>query len=338
MTSNKSFFIVENPKDPVYKDVKNNPTCKKFIEDLWDIYECYNNDKHFLSDAGDHFHQRFWEMYLCVTMLKQGFTIEKGKSKGPDFSINIGNRKIWIEAIVPTAGQTDSPDRVPEPIMFQANFTRVEKILLRYTSALSEKNKQYKKHCDNKIIAKDDLYIVAINSSQIPHASCGSTLPYHIQAFLPIGSPTVRINPKTLETSFSHQYREAIKKDNGNSVSTNAFYDPEYSGISAVIHSIFDVARYCYGSTGWGSDFEVLHNPSATNPLPFELIHWCKYRYLLDGQLITLNNTSNVHQEPLLNPIQEIFEDQTWLTTADPAKKARDLAAKLLIQLRMETE
>ncbi len=288
MLKNETFFSL-GACDRDYEAVRDLPQagdCKCFVEELWRDYQPYS-DSHFLSDAMNHFHQRFWEMYLCVTMRQRGFDIEKNGNEGPEFSIIIDGKKFWFEAIAPGAGMTD--DRVPEIDLGEPSSVPVEKLLMRYTAALSEKLRKYQSYRVKGIISENDGYIVAINSNKIPHAYFGSILPYHVQAFLPFGDFTVAINPKTHEKVDEYfQYRGEVKKSNDSLVSTQPFLDPTYCGISAVIHSIFDVAGYTRGQARWGDDFDILHNPLATNPLPSNVLNWCKYRYIHDGKLETV--------------------------------------------------
>jgi hypothetical protein len=220
-------------------------------------------------------------------MLKRGFVIEKVGSEGPEFSITIEGRKFWFEAIAPGAGLTE--DRVPEVEMGKSSWVPTDKVLMRYTSALRDKLLKYDLNRKKGIISENDGYVVAINSNKIPHAYFGSDLPYHVRAFLPFGALTVAINPKTgTKVDEYYQYRDVVKKSTGSPVSTNAFFDPAYQGISAVIHSIFDVAGYTHGTAEWGDDFDVLHNPLATNHLPLEALNWCKNRHVHNDKLETV--------------------------------------------------
>jgi hypothetical protein len=331
MPRNKPFFSQGHCEDPDYeavRDLSQARDCKSFVEDFWRDYEPYS-DTHFLSDARNHFHQRFWEMYLCMTMLKRGFVIEKRGNEGPEFSITIGDKKIWFEAIAPGAG--NGADRVPELDFNQNNTGSVptENLLMRYTSALSEKLRKYKCYRDKGIISENDGYVVAINSNKIPNAYFGSVLPYHVQAFLPFGDFTVAINPKTHKKVDEYfQYRGEVKKKNNEPISTNAFHDPAYCGISAVIHSIFDVAGYAYGTARWGDDFDVLHNPLAINPLPFEALNWCKYRFMRDDKLETVERTPHEHVDNPIKNWENLRQNPEFVK--DPWDWARREALKVL--------
>lgn len=48
------------------------------------------------------------------------------------------------------------------------------------------------------IVSADDSYILlAINCRQIPHAQCGSVIPYVVQTFLPFGNAAVTFDVRT---------------------------------------------------------------------------------------------------------------------------------------------
>jgi len=290
MPSEKQFFTPGPCADSDYEQVRDLPQardCRRFVEDLWQVYEPYS-DPHFLSDARNHFHQRFWEMYLCVTMLKRGFVIENAGGEGPEFSTTIGERRVWFEAIAPTAGS--GPDRVPALQLDKAGWTPTEQVLMRYTAALAEKLRKYQECRAKGVITENDGYVVALNANKIPNAFFGSILPFHVQAFLPFGPLTVAINPRTHEkVGEYYQYRGEVKKQSGSAVSTQPFLEPAYDGICAVIHSVFDVAGYTRSRARWGDDFDVLHNPGATNPLPLTALHWCENSYVQDGELKTVS-------------------------------------------------
>jgi hypothetical protein len=67
------------------------------FDSLWQIYQPLA-DKNFLSDCKKHFHQRVWEMYLGVSLIKNGLDISSS-GRGPDFVVNKGKEnEIFIEA------------------------------------------------------------------------------------------------------------------------------------------------------------------------------------------------------------------------------------------------
>jgi len=72
-------IIQEFPEyDPYYIASSCKKERKELFDGLWQIYQPLA-DKHFLSDCKKHFHQRVWEMYLGVSLIKNGLDISSSK-------------------------------------------------------------------------------------------------------------------------------------------------------------------------------------------------------------------------------------------------------------------
>lgn len=297
--ANQSFFLPGECKDPAYKIIRDDPYYAKaraFVDSLWSLY--YDlADRTCRTNARNDFLARFWEMYLAVTLRERGFELTKVGDEGPEFYFLCKGRKVWVEAVVPGPGDKEE-DRVPD--YFSREVTKiggekieimvetpVEKIILRFTNALDNKRIMYKKARDKGIIAPDDLYILAINSRGIPYASHWHTMdiPYFIQAIIPFGNQVLLWDTKTGEIDKTfYQKRENVIKATGEpvSVSTTAFLSPEFSFVSAVLHS----GVYCFNhSATMGDEFNIFHNPSAAHPLDPSAFLWCDQRFYKDGQL-----------------------------------------------------
>jgi hypothetical protein len=99
----QSFFLPGECTDPAYRNVRDDPyfaEAKTFVESLWSRYRDLKlADSHFCKDARNHFLERFWEMYLAVTLRESGFNLKqdrnKKKGEGPEFYFLHDNRKIW---------------------------------------------------------------------------------------------------------------------------------------------------------------------------------------------------------------------------------------------------
>src|SRR5262245_28428217 len=134
-------FFMDGPcKDPGYESTRDHPqgvSYKHFIEELWIRFRPLA-DRHFREDARDHFLQRFWEMYLGVTLLDRGFDLQRHGDEGPEFYAVVAGRRMWFEAMAPGPGE--GPDRVQEwapatsPSEIRARYVPTEKIILRFTS------------------------------------------------------------------------------------------------------------------------------------------------------------------------------------------------------------
>ncbi len=279
------FFIAGGSDDPEYTNVRDQPhleTTRQFIACLWRDYEPFA-DPNCRTNAKNHFLARFWEMYLTVTLKKRGFKLKRIGNEGPEFYIEQGNKRLWVEAIAPGPG--DGLDRVPEVEYDSANLVPTEKILLRFTHALKEKGKKYRGAIEKGIISPNDGYLLAINSRAIPHAPYGNTLPFFVQAYLPFGDYSVTFDQSTGDICDSlYQYRGAVCKKIGTSVSTRAFLDPEYAFVSAVLHSSVDCVNR---PDELGGDFCVLHNPNATHSIEQSLFNWSTQMAVVGNELVT---------------------------------------------------
>jgi len=277
----RSFFLLGSDCDRGYLNVRRSRflrPAKLHVERLWRTYAHYA-DRHFRQDARKHFLQRYWEMYLTVALLDAGFKPIKLSDEGPEFFIQIAGRRFWIEAIAPGAGE--GPDKVPEFPPGVAFHVPTEQVLLRYTHALATKREKYVSDRAKGIIAPEDGYIVAINSREVPHARYGGVIPYALQAFLPFGRLTATFdlrNNKITDTYFAK--RESISKLNKTEIPTTALLDPQYSGISAILHSAVDAAN---APVVLGADLFVLHNPLASHRIATETFtRWRQYVFAND--------------------------------------------------------
>ena len=281
MNTTVAFFQHGDATDPGYRHVRDLPNwreAKDFTESLWSKYR-HLADPHFLTDARNHFLQRFWEMYLACTLLERGMELHRVGNEGPEFFFLCGGRRIWIEAIAPGPGT--GPDRVPETEYGKAYTVPTDKILLRYTSALRDKNLKRQVAVSKGILLPEEQVVLAINSGGIPHAPYRAEMPYIAKALLPFGALTIGIDPKTREVTDSYyRYRPELQKNNRSAVSTTAFLGTEYTAFAGVLHSGVDFANY---PATLGDDFLLIHNPSATSPLPRTVFAWCRQlEYFLD--------------------------------------------------------
>ena len=279
------FFLPGDAPSRAYRNIRDKmdgpaPQARAFIEDLWTRYGGLE-DPHFLQDARAHFLERFWEMYLAVSFMERGLKPARGGNAGPEFWCEREGQKIWVEAVAPGPGTGE--DRVEEPEIGVATYVPTEKILLRFTSAVAEKRRRYLAATKKGLVDESAAYVLAINSRGIPHAPFGNTLPFFVQALLPIGAPTLVVDRATGKPVDSYYaLRDTIQKSAGTAISTSTFLDPESAFISAVIHSGVDCVNR---PAVLSDDFCVLHNPSASRPLGMTTFAWCKQYVFADGEL-----------------------------------------------------
>ena len=286
MTPSDAFFIPGNAADPGYRNVRDLPHCheaRTFTQQLWQKYR-HLADTHFLSDARNHFNERFWEMYLGCTLIDKGFDVRRVGNVGPEFYVNLEGRRVWVEAVAPGPGT--GADHVTVPERGEMGTVPSDKIVLRYTSALRDKHLKLRTAIDKGIVHPEETVILAVNSRGIPHAPFGGEMPYIIKAMLPFGALSIAIDPKTRKVVDTyHQYRPVVLKSNQAAVSTMPFLDPQYSVFAGILHSAVDCANH---PATLGEEFLLLHNPTASTQLPRSAFSWCRQLEYADNQLHNL--------------------------------------------------
>lgn len=272
----------------------NSQLCRMYCEYLWERFRVYA-DKGFVQDFAVHLHQRFWEMYLAVTLLDAGYTIIAPKP-GPDFGIIHNGKRVWIEAVAATAGVPGKLDSVPkyEPKEGEiGSDVPQNQIVLRCTAAISAKfPKQYRQHVELGIIGPEDCYVVAVNHAEAYHWAEVGTPPFILRALLGIGSLFVTIDKKTLEVIRQGVlYQGSIPKSSGASVDTALFLSSESEQLSAVIGSVTTIGTPVHlqqAEHAMGQDFLLVRNPMARNPIPPD--------FLVRGQQFDVSVAGNEYQ------------------------------------------
>lgn len=273
---------------------ENSQLCRMYCEYLWERFRGYA-DKGFAQDFAVHLHQRFWEMYLAVTLLDAGHTITAPKP-GPDFGIIHNGKRVWIEAVAATAGALGKLDSVPRYEPKEGEIgpdVPQDQIVLRCTAAINAKfPKQYRQHVELGIIGPDDCYIVAVNHAEAYHWAEVGTPPFILRAVLGIGSLCVTIDNKTLEVIRKGVlYQGSIPKSSGALVDTALFLSSESEPLSAVIGSVTTIGTPVHlqqAEHAMGQDFLLVRNPMARNPIPSDL--------LVRGQNISVSVADNEYQ------------------------------------------
>jgi len=262
-------------KDPIYniiRDEKNDSyivEVRSFAQELWQTYSPYA-DTDFRQQIQVDFHARFWEMYLTCTFLKASLSVisrDKGRDRGPDILIENQACRIWVEAIAPTSGADENPDRVPDFRHGVATRIPDEQIVLRYRSAISEKfDYKYHNYLATGVVSSSDPYVIAINSCRIKAAIADSDPPRILKAVFPIGYQKVTINKQTKEIIDSgFEFRPTVERRSGAQISTDLFLNPAYENLGGILFSRASVNHLI---KGLGEDFIFIHNPLAKNPIP----------------------------------------------------------------------
>ena len=262
-------IIKEYPKyDPYYIATCCIKKRKEIFDSLWQIYQPLA-DKHFLSDCKKHFHQRTWEMYLGVVLIKNDLNISSSE-KGPDFVVDKGREnEIFVEATACTRG--DTKDAVPEEYFaekveeIRVQDVPYDKMLIRLANSLDSKYSKYK----NFIKKKDKPYIIAINRAGLGYLD---DIPLILKCLFGLGFQSFQmINGKFFNAGW--EMKKIVFKESGVKVPISFFEEEEHGIISAVIYSeksVLDCPKEI------GSDCILVHNPKAKLPIDLKIFSFLR--------------------------------------------------------------
>ena len=177
---------------------------RKHCEELWEIYESFA-DKHFLSEFsspnGEKLHERWFEMYLAVALIKKGLPVcQKPRDIGPEILLEMEDHRIWIEATCATRGDNQSPDYVLKPPSGKGTTLDIDKYVLRITSSLYDKQKKFKEYLDKGYVKKEDKLVIAINFNLLDEVITDNYNLF-LRALYRVGDPVIKKNTTTNEVT-----------------------------------------------------------------------------------------------------------------------------------------
>jgi hypothetical protein len=238
---------------------------------MWAIYHRYS-DPQFLAEFSRRFHERWFEMYLTVTLLRQGAQVQTTQPPGPDILVANEGRWIWIEAVCASGGEPGRPDSIAQPqfvpgrtIVTDAGYEEWDKIALRIRNSIEKKRAAYAEYLRRGIVTPDDLLIIAVNIDKIPGATL-DTRKYILRSLFGVGNLQVVINRESREIVGSHnQELISITKSKGATVGTQPFVDGSMPSISAALVSEFNAMSAAEKDF---IDLTIFPNLTATNLWP----------------------------------------------------------------------
>lgn len=242
------------------------PASRGFLELLWRECSPYL-DANALSHAKENMAAVFWELYLAYSLKKLNINlVERSRTKkrqvGPD--LHAENPGIWIEAIAPTPGCGDNA--LLEPPINEAYEMPISEFVLRLSAAFKEKAAVFRKYVDNKVIPASEPTIIAISGAVLPTKFSEQPIPRIVRALLGVGNQVLLLNRFTRDIMGTYlDPCNTTYNAKGSPIKTDVFLDPAYAHISAVLYSYCDWLNV---PTDPGSDFVLVHNKLANNPLP----------------------------------------------------------------------
>jgi type I restriction enzyme S subunit len=251
---------------PIYAAIRDSEHLrgdKSRLEAMWRRYHTYA-DKHFLREIKTNFIQRYWEMATTLALQDSGCLL-KSEDTGPDIVV-IGRDDtplLYVECVAPTGGNGTDKIEEPDKDLFWVPHSD---IILRYLSAVREKQKRYRCWLENGLIDPSLPFVIALNSRDIPMAVSDANPPRLVQAFYGIGTAYVQLDSRTLRvTGDGYTAKLTTHKRSGSEVSLGGFLTKEFQDVSAVLFACLP--------RNWIPDdpreeMTIAHNFMARNPLP----------------------------------------------------------------------
>ena len=279
-TANRKGLFDSDPPDACssYKNVRTGEKeflrkAGKHCEDLWSQYEPYA-DSHFLNEFPRRFHQRWFEMYLTVSLIRSDFDVQCPKP-GPDILLNLDGRRVWVEAVCATPGEEGKADSVPKPEMNVWAPVPMDQCVLRAAQSLKAKSDKFGDYLQNDTVSPEDLFVVAINIfllREYPHFDDVMK-----KALYGMGDRVVLINRDSRQVvDMQREEIESVKKQSGALVGVQPFFDGSMRHISSVWAFPTDAANF---PQTLGADCVQYPNLSCANRWPVGAIslgeEWC---------------------------------------------------------------
>jgi len=258
---------------------------RTWMQELWEEFEPYA-DNHFLGGFKRDFSGRSWELYLGVTFLRRGYSLDRIGNKGPDLKVIKDGFYTYIEAVSSTPGS--GPDQVPDLLEKTVGNVPEDEMQLRVANSLSYKKLVYDRYLAEGIIKKEDPFIIAINRSAAGLIG-DPFIPLIIKCLFGVGHPTLQIpignTPRKRKPKSSWSGRPILTKKSGSNVPMLFFEDSANAGISAIIYSTDNILNSPKISDQMGENICIIHNPKAANPTPEKFFIFGEERRVLGEDL-----------------------------------------------------
>ena len=206
-----------------------------------------------------------------VHLMDSGWDVAApGRDGHPDFRCEQDGSVVWVEATCATPG-TDPMLASDADWISKGAYVPLDRILLRWTSAVDAKAKAGLRFRLNGVVGCDEGYVIAVNGALVGTANYGfgvSRLPYSVEATMGVGALQFSFDRETLDfTGSAHMARVSVSSMNrGSPISTMKFLNGEDTSTSAVAG--FGLARTEAALLG----LLVAHNPHAAVPLEAGLL------------------------------------------------------------------
>jgi hypothetical protein len=264
------------PLDQTYVHVRDSKYCaehRAYLDAAWVTFR-EQADPEFATEfrRPGQFQARAWELRIAWTLRDIGLDF-RGPKPGPDFAVSLAGRTVYLEAVAPHATKE-----------LMANYEAASKfgavvpdqqIILRYTGAIGEKMRKLSVYRSKGVVQAHEPYVIALSGANIRQSSIEDwPFPRILKPLFGIGEAyvSVPVGGHGESTTGIHR-REEMRTTNGGSVSCGIFLQNGQRDLSAVLFTAWDIKNRPESSGRLpGSDFIVVHNPYAANPMPEGMI------------------------------------------------------------------
>lgn len=237
-------------------------SAREHCEDMWSEF-CELADPNFKREFAARTHERWFEMYLTVSLIRAGYEVKCPKP-GPDVLLHAGGQRIWIEAVCASSGALGRPDSVPRMEPGQVRPEPTREYVLRVRNALETKQEKYRKYIEKGTVSNDDVTVVAVNVNNID--GLGPHINDHIKRSLyGLGDPIVLLDQRRRPIGIEHDRIESVRKSSGADVGLLPFIDNSTAHVSALLASH---ANMINRPDMLGDDFVLYPNVSCRTPWP----------------------------------------------------------------------
>jgi hypothetical protein len=236
---------------------------RDYLECLWRTYYAYAEPQ-FLAEFPIHTHERWFEMFLTVTLLRRGADVIKTSPPGPDIAVNVRSRRIWIEAVCATGGEPGRADTISEPLPGDAFTVPWDAIALRIRNAVEEKKRKYQRYLDEDIVCAQDGLLIALNVHRIPYAS-SDVERYIFRSMFGVGNQVLRVDLSTARVvgSSNEVLQSVAKRSSRAPVGVQPFIDGSMGHVSGLIVSSFSAIAHAHRDA---PDLTLYPNLTAETP------------------------------------------------------------------------
>ncbi len=209
-------------------------------------------------------------------------TKEKTNNGGPDIQIKLDNDKyLWVECTIATKGNNPN-DEFYDNKNFYGDVEEYNKSkIIRLCSSIKEKYKKLDSYYKNKIIYKNDLYLIAVNSDFGTDTFEFDNLE---KVLYGKGNMVIELDVenKTRQSYFKQTLKvnKTNKEGKSTELDNGIFLNENYTCLTGVLYSGFpninSIGRTCF-SVGFNKNFSQIQNEVEK--------YFCGYSFLEDQQL-----------------------------------------------------